>query len=132
MKGKICLDLPKKGISFSKQIKLKSKTFTIRLNFIIRLNIESELIQMYLIIHSRSTGKYLFKMNNRNSRTGCIICSTFTIKHQNNVTYVVLVSLQLGLNISNLDLGFLLLTLSRYLLTWKSLMFLEFLKSFSL
>ena len=34
---------------------------------------------------------YLFKVNNRNTRTRCQICSKLTIKHQNDATGVVLV-----------------------------------------
>ena len=47
-----------------------------------------------------SAGNYMFKVNNRKSRTKCEICAKLTIKtHQNDASGVVLVSLLLTLNI---------------------------------
>ena len=42
---------------------------------------------------------YPFKVNNRNTRTRCEICSKSTKRHQNDANGVVLVSLLLTLNI---------------------------------
>ena len=58
----------------------------------------------------------LFKVNNRNFRTNCEICSK--LRHQTDDNDVVLVSLSLTLNVNfeqilDLVLVFLLLTLSR-------------------
>ena len=39
------------------------------------------------------------KVNNRNIRARCEICSKLTIKHQNDATDVIMVSLLLTLNI---------------------------------
>ena len=44
-------------------------------------------------------GFYLFKVNNRNNRTMCEICSKVTIRHHNIVNDFILVSLLLILNI---------------------------------
>ena len=44
---------------------------------------------------------YMLKVNNRNTRTRCQICSKSIIKKQNNVIDAVLVSLLLTLNIFN-------------------------------
>ena len=33
------------------------------------------------------SGNYLFKVNNRNSRTRCKICAKVTIKHQNDAYF---------------------------------------------
>ena len=52
-------------------------------------------------------GNYMFKVNNRNTRTSCEICSKLTIKFTNKVN---IVNFEL---ISHLVLVFLLLTLSR-------------------
>ena len=43
---------------------------------------------------------YMLKVNYRNTWTRCEVCSGLTIKHQNDVIDVVLVSLLLTLNIS--------------------------------
>ena len=48
-----------------------------------------------------SVGICMLKVNNRNTRTRCEISSKLTIKHQNVIIYVVLVSLLLTLNIFN-------------------------------
>ena len=44
-------------------------------------------------------GNYLFKINNRNTRKMCEICSKLIIRHQNSAIGVVLVSVLLTLNI---------------------------------
>ena len=54
----------------------------------------------------------LFKVNSRNTRKRCKICSKLTIKTQEQRSNVVLVSLLLTLNIFHLFLAFLLLTLN--------------------
>ena len=47
-----------------------------------------------------STSNYMFKVNNRNTRTRCELCSKLTIKTpQNDAIGVVLVSLLLTLNV---------------------------------
>ena len=56
-------------------------------------------------------GAHLFKVNNRN-RKMCEICSELTIKHQNDVTDVVLVSFLTILNRFYVSLVFLLLILN--------------------
>ena len=65
-------------------------------------------------------GIYLFKVNNRNSRTRCEICSKLTIKtperRQWHLSGVVIVNFE---HISHLLLVFLLLTLSRQISTGK-------------
>ena len=54
----------------------------------------------------------MFKVNNRNTGKKCEMCSKLTIKTSERRHGVVLVSI---VNISDLFLVFLLLTLSRYL-----------------
>ena len=62
----------------------------------------------------RIAGNYMFKVKNRNTRTGCEICSKLTIKisepHYWRRSGVVIVNFD---NISHLVLVFLLLTLNR-------------------
>ena len=57
-------------------------------------------------------GIYLLKVNTRNTRTMCEICSKLTIKNQSDVNKVVLVSLLLTLNRSHTSPVFALLTLN--------------------
>ena len=60
-----------------------------------------------------STGNYMLKVTNRNTKTRCEICSKLTIKIQNDVIGVFLVSLLLTLNIfHDVVLVSLLLTLN--------------------
>ena len=59
-----------------------------------------------------SAGIYLLRANNRNTRTRCEICSKVTYRHQSKPIGVVLMSLLLTFNISNLVLVFLFLTLN--------------------
>ena len=62
----------------------------------------------------RPAGNYMFKFNNRNTRTRCEICSKLTIKtperRQWRRSGVFIVNFE---HISHLVLAFLLLTLSR-------------------
>ena len=53
----------------------------------------------YREIWTYPVGIYMFKVNNRNTNTRCEMCSQLTIKHQNDVIGVALVSLLLTLNI---------------------------------
>ena len=61
------------------------------------------------VLGSHPTSNYMFKVNNRNTRTRCQI---FKVNNKDTIG-VVLVSLLLTLNISHLLLVFLLLTSSR-------------------
>ena len=54
----------------------------------------------------------MLKVNNRSSRERCKICSKLTLRHQDYVNDVILVSLLLTLNIFVL---FLLMTLNMYM-----------------
>ena len=58
-------------------------------------------------------GNYMFKVNNRNTRARCEICSKLTIKTPERRHGVFIVNFE---HISHLVLVFLLLTLSRYML----------------
>ena len=42
---------------------------------------------------------YLLRVNNRNTKTMCEICSKLTLRHQNDAIAVVMMSLVLTLNI---------------------------------
>ena len=55
-------------------------------------------------------GNYMFKVNNRNTRKRCEICSKLAKRHQNVRSGVFIVNTE---HISHLVLGFLLLTMSR-------------------
>ena len=51
------------------------------------------------ITANRPSDIYLLKVNNRNTRTSCEICSKVTIKTPNDASSIVLVSFLLTLNI---------------------------------
>ena len=71
---------------------------------------QSELLKFRLL----SIGNHMFKVNNRNTRTRCEICSKLTIKTPERPYWrravVFIVNFE---HISNIALVFLLLTLSR-------------------
>ena len=82
-------------------------------NFKYHLTRRRELVEWHSVIVAFNKGIYLLKVNNRNTRTRCEICSKLTIKtpeqcqwHRSNVFVVNLK------HISHLILLFLLLTLN--------------------
>ena len=82
-----------------------------------RSNVRSENTQflpILVISYFCPAGKYMFKVNNRNTRAGCEICSKLTIKTPGRRHWrrsgVFIVNFE---HISHLVLVFLLLTLSR-------------------
>ena len=78
---------------------------------IIQINVEDNVISAEETV--KLAGIYLLKVNNRNTRTRCEICSKLTIKtperHQRRCSGVFIVNFE---HISHLVLVFLLLTLS--------------------
>ena len=64
-------------------------------------------------LKSLPTGNYMFKVSNRNTRTGCEICSKLTITTPERPSGVFIINFE---HISHLALFFLLLTLNMYLL----------------
>ena len=60
-----------------------------------------------LFFISIPVGNYMFKVNNRNSRARCEICSKLTIKNERSGVFIVNIE-----HISHLVLVFLLLTLN--------------------
>ena len=70
---------------------------------------------LFLLRHNYPAGNYMFKINNRNTRTRCEMCSKLTIKTPERRHWrhsgVFIVNFK---RISHLVLVFMLLTLSRY------------------
>ena len=67
-------------------------------------------------IRKPPAGIYLYKVNNRNTRKSCEICSELTIKIPERRLWRVFINFE---HISRLFLAFLLLTLINYMLTGK-------------
>ena len=73
----------------------------------IQFNGEKDQQEFYLhhrpniYLHNHLPNIYVFKVNNKNTRKRCDVCSKLTIKHQNDVNDVFLVFLLLTLDIFN-------------------------------
>ena len=78
----------------------------LKVKILLKKSLDGTLLYFELIQRNYPAGNYIFKVNNRNTRARCEICSI--------ANGIVLVSLLLTLNIfSHLVLVFLFLTLSR-------------------
>ena len=82
--------------------------------------ISSFIILQDKLIRTNPAGNYMFKVNNRNTRARCEICSKLTIKIPERCQWhrcgVFIINFE---HISHLVLMFLLSTLSRYMLAGK-------------
>ena len=96
-------------------MKVELENSITRLSFLCRLpDIKIAWINPCKYIHLFPAGNSMFKINNRNTRTRCEICSKLTIKipeqHQLRRSSLLIVNFE---HISRLVLVFLLLTLSK-------------------
>ena len=71
---------------------------------------KSQVFMLYIFNGITPVGNYMFKVNNRNTRTKCEICSKLTIDTTERRNCVFIVNFE---HVSHLVLVFLLLTLRR-------------------
>ena len=71
---------------------------------------KSQVFMLYIFNGITPVGNYMFKVNNRNTRTKCEICSKLTIDTTERRYCVFIVNFE---HVSHLVLVFLLLTLCR-------------------
>ena len=97
-------------IKFMSNLSLESHCLEPRIKFMSNLSLESHCLEPRIIGSDHfPAGNCMFKVNNRNTRTRCEICSKLTIKTPRR-SGVFIVNFE---HISHLVLVFLLLTLSK-------------------